>query len=397
MPSLLTKEKFIEKSIAIHGKGLFNYDKVIYKGARKYVTIGCLKCKQDFEQTPEIHNCKKRPGKCNKCPKENTVNEDIKLEVRKNLTRELFIIDAKLVHGDKYDYSSVIIDKNCCYQDIIKIICKKDNYEFNQRIYSHLIQKQGCIKCSNSYKLTTEEFIKRSKLIHGDNYDYSKSVYTGCDNPVIIICNTCKNENNQRPRDHYNQEKGCKFCSGNIKMTKDEFIKKAKLIHGDKYDYKDVIYDGNKKDVTLWCNNCNNNFTVRPNNHLACMSGCIYCINKSEAVCRNIFEELYNGYEFHKIKPTFLYREVTKYCLELDGYNKDLNIAFEYQGKQHYEKIYFQDDKQFKDLLERDLFKRNKCKEIGLLLIEIPYKYNFKNPVEMKEYIIGELKKNGKL
>ena len=37
-------------------------------------------------------------------------------------------------------------------------------------------------------KLTTEEFITRAKVVHGDGYDYSKVEYVGTKSPVIIIC-----------------------------------------------------------------------------------------------------------------------------------------------------------------------------------------------------------------
>ena len=37
-------------------------------------------------------------------------------------------------------------------------------------------------------KLTTKEFIDRAKLIHGDKYDYTNTVYTGSENPITIFC-----------------------------------------------------------------------------------------------------------------------------------------------------------------------------------------------------------------
>jgi len=36
--------------------------------------------------------------------------------------------------------------------------------------------------------MTTEEFIKKAKKVHGDKYDYSKSVYTEYNNKITIIC-----------------------------------------------------------------------------------------------------------------------------------------------------------------------------------------------------------------
>lgn len=39
-------------------------------------------------------------------------------------------------------------------------------------------------------KLTTEEWINKARIKHGDKYDYSKSVYTGSRDRIIITCQT---------------------------------------------------------------------------------------------------------------------------------------------------------------------------------------------------------------
>ncbi len=37
------------------------------------------------------------------------------------------------------------------------------------------------------------------------------------------------------------------------RLTKDEFIKRAKKVHGDKYDYSDVDYINSKTKVKIVC------------------------------------------------------------------------------------------------------------------------------------------------
>jgi len=101
---------------------------------------------------------------------------------------ELFIEKSKLIHGDKYDYSKVDY-KNANTKIIIS--CKIHG-DFEEKPYSHL-NGHGCSMCSriNSAKkrtLTIEDFIKKSRLVHGDKYDYSKVNIQYCDIPVIIIC-----------------------------------------------------------------------------------------------------------------------------------------------------------------------------------------------------------------
>ena len=62
---------------------------------------------------------------------------------------------------------------------------------------------------------TTAMFVESSKNMHGDKYDYSKTVYVRNDNKVIIICNTCNTEFQQTPTCHIakNSKGGCPVCS----------------------------------------------------------------------------------------------------------------------------------------------------------------------------------------
>jgi thiol-disulfide isomerase/thioredoxin len=117
-------------------------------------------------------------------------------------------------------------------------------------------------------------------------------------------------------------------------------------------------------------------------------SWCPYCRYKSEQLCREILEKIYND-SFPKIRPKFLKTEKGGY-LELDGYNKELDLAFEYQGIQHEEVVPFFHPHGEKDLLaiqERDKIKREKCSQNGICLLEIPSKYSYNHPKKLKLYI----------
>lgn len=71
-------------------------------------------------------------------------------------TTEQFIIDARKVHGDEYDYSK---SKYINAMTYIEIICRKHG-SFWQKPNTHLIGK-GCFECYGSKMLTQEEFINR--------------------------------------------------------------------------------------------------------------------------------------------------------------------------------------------------------------------------------------------
>lgn len=96
--------------------------------------------------------------------------------------------------------------------------------------------------------------------------------------------------------------------------------------------------------------------------------------SKSEEICRTVFNDIF-GKEFHTVRPDFLKNPKTNRNLELDGYNHELRLGFEYNGEQHY--VYpnpFHKTKQdFDKQIDRDIWKRNVCKSYGVVLVEVPY------------------------
>lgn len=101
----------------------------------------------------------------------------------RKLTTEQFIEKAQKIHGSKYDYSKV---KYINAQEKVCIICPKHG-EFWQKPYNHL-NGNGCAEC-NRTTWTTEKFILKAKEVHGDKYDYSKTIFKNTREKVCIICN----------------------------------------------------------------------------------------------------------------------------------------------------------------------------------------------------------------
>lgn len=133
-------------------------------------------------------------------------------------------------------------------------------------------------------RLTTEEFKERANIIHNGKYDYSKSEYKNAHTEVCIICPE-HGEFYQTPHSHLNG-RGCKKCGleksrQNKYHNTEEFIKKAKEIHGDKYDYSLVDYKGCKMDVAIICPK-HGVFLQKPNKHL-CKHGCPKCANENRS------------------------------------------------------------------------------------------------------------------
>jgi hypothetical protein len=99
----------------------------------------------------------------------------------------------------------------------------------------------------------------------------------------------------------------------------------------------------------------------------------------NESICKNFFEEIFKE-KFPKTRPEWLISTKGQ-KMELDGYSDILKIAFEYQGRQHYEKIsYFQQsDESFKERLVNDALKVKLCEEHNIKLFVIPYSVKYEH------------------
>ena len=101
--------------------------------------------------------------------------------------------------------------------------------------------------------------------------------------------------------------------------------------------------------------------------------------SKGELRCKQYLENYFSekGYKFPKSRPDFMVNRVTgdKYNLELDCYNDELKLAVEYNGEQHYKYIpFFHKNKEaFYNQKYRDEIKRIRCRDLGIILIEVPY------------------------
>ena len=135
--------------------------------------------------------------------------------------------------------------------------------------------------------MNTKTFIEKAKRVHGDKYDYSKVEYKGTNEKICIIC-PIHGEFWQRPNNHLNGS-GCSKCTKfRNHYTTDEWIKRAKQIHGDKYDYSKVEYKSARENVIVICPE-HGEFSIRPDNHNH-GQGCPVCryIKSSNAIRKNI-------------------------------------------------------------------------------------------------------------
>lgn len=355
MPIKLTTKEFIKKANIVHNNK-FNYPNE-YIGSKIRLIIECP-IHGLFKQKPNDHLTGHDCPKCSNKYKP---------------TSEEFINKANIIHNSKYLYLSEYISN----KTKIDIKCPIHGL-FQQSPHNHL-KGQGCFKCGNISKLlTTNEFTEKAKLKHGGKYDYSLVEYKNNKDKIKIICKI-HGQFVQSPQSHL-EGNGCVKCR--IPLISD-FIKKARKIHGNVYDYTGVNYINSKTKIDILCTQ-HGVFKQKLNDHLY-GNGCPFCKeSKGEKEIRNYLINLNISFKSQK-----KYSDC-KYINELpfDFYLPDYNTCIEYNGVQHYEyrKFFHRTKESFYIQQLKDKIKFNYCKDNDIKLIVIKYNENIVN--KLNEFII---------
>ncbi len=285
----------------------------------------------------------------------------------KNITtEEQFLEKANLVHNNKYTYLT--------YNKKVKkigIVCPIHGI-FEQNRNAHLAGK-ACIKCKFlKDTLTQSVFIERCSIKHNFKFDYSKVNYVNLKTKVEIICPE-HGSFFQKGDSHINGY-GCRKCgsessrvliSANLCIDQEEWIKRARLKHGDKYDYSLVEYVRGEMKIKIVCP-IHGIFEQTAKVHLRC--GCLkcgndYCVFKKDhwikqgreregifyiLRCWNDNEEFYKlGITFRSVKERYSYKDgITDYNWEIVKEVKSFDLSYiwdlekrfkKFKQKQHYE------------------------------------------------------------
>lgn len=119
-------------------------------------------------------------------------------------------------------------------------------------------------------KLTTQDFISKSRKVHKNKYSYKDCNYINQKTKVTLICRL-HGEFTQTPKQHL-QGKGCVQCgiitaSSKNKQSTQDFIKKALSIHNNLYDYSTTVYIDSNTKLKIICE-LHGEFLQFPYNHL---------------------------------------------------------------------------------------------------------------------------------
>lgn len=195
-----------------------------------------------------------------------------------SISKEEFIQRSNKIHKNKYDYSKVEFR---VVRDMIQIICPIHGL-FNQKVMYHL-GGSGCLKCSKErgakkQRTSIENIISKSVEKYSETFEFDISSYRSFYKKMRIKCKE-HGWQEMSPDFHLNSEKGCKECNS-MKLKFEEFLKRAKNIHGDRYDYcksKDN-YDGAISPIIITCS-IHGDFEMTPRQHYK-GHGCHKCANE---------------------------------------------------------------------------------------------------------------------
>ena len=320
----------------------------------------------------------------------------------KKKTLEEFIQDAKKVHGNKYDYSKVEYINS---RTKVCIICPEHG-EFWQTPRNHINCGDECPYCAKlKYRekrlLGVNEFIQRANIIHNSKYDYSKVIYKNVMEAVCIICPD-HGEFWQAPATHLNGI-GCPQC-GRLKaakshrLTTEEFIQRAREVHGNKYDYSKTEYKSMKEPVCIICPE-HGEFWQLAHTHLT-NHGCPKCSSsRLEIIIKDILEQN-NIHYIHQCKFDWL-KDINH--LTVDFYLPEYNVVIECQGLQHFRPCDFGSKKRdknklYESILKHDKIKFEECKKHNIDILyfsnlNINYPYSvIENENELIEEILNHNK-----
>ena len=335
----------------------YDYSKIEYKGGNATTEKIEIVCPIHGSFFKIYDNIQKRDCGCPKCAKEKSIEKRKLNSIVSNANK--FIEKSKEKFGERFDYSEVEYVNS---QTPVILTCKEHGVRFSTMPNVHLNSRfGGCKECHKQYiestrsknikpKLTEEErkerrreyektnFIERATKKFGERFDYSEVEYINSQTLVNIIDKKLNNETfSVKPYSFLNSVDGRPDIVKSSALATEDFIKKARKIHGDKYDYSKVVYHKTHEKVCIICP-IHGEFWQEPHNHLnrfrnGC--GCPKCSNAVSKLEESVINRLLK--EDIKFKKEYINKKIFG-KMRGDFFIKSYNVMIECQGRQHFEK-----------------------------------------------------------
>lgn len=239
--------------------------------------------------------------------------------------------------------------------------------EFIQEIGNHL-SGRGCRLCDYDIRRKNKKDILNDfNKIHNFKYKYIIDNYKNNKDFIQVICPT-HGEFRQQAISHL-RGFGCPECGGSRKLTIDEFIDRSRKLHSNFYNYDKSDYINTETPIVITCP-IHGDFKLTPHSHLK-GSRCPLCSMSIGA--KKVYKFLIdNNIEFNM---EFIFPDCKHIrALEFDFYLPKYNICIEFDGRQHYEPVsYFGGEDAHKITKIRDQVKNDYCLSKNIKLIRISY------------------------
>lgn len=309
MVTRLSPAQWLERAHATHGDR-FDYSAATYVKNTVNVTIIC-RVHGPFEQKPGSHTA--GAIGCTGC-KPVVVG-------RPATTTKAFIVRAREVYGDRFDYTAT---RYVNAKSAVLIGCgTHGQVPVLPRNFLH--RPTGCPRCSRAAlhstapkvpaptapemapemaavrarsggrpQMSTADFIARARQVHGGDYDYAQTRYVDINTEVVIVCGI-HGPFTQKPKNHLHNASGCTPCAharraAACRLTTAQFLEAAHATHGITYDYTYVVYVDSTTDVTIGCAT-HGQFSMKAQAHLSQRQGCPDCGRKRMTEGRRLSTE----------------------------------------------------------------------------------------------------------
>lgn len=357
MSRRLTTKEFIEKARRVHGD-IYDYSEVVYTRTIDPVVIIC-KVHGEFRMTPNQHLC---GHKCAKCAG----------GVLLDGTGLLAKIQEK--YGDIYDYTRFTYVNSTTK---VVIGCKKHGW-FS--IQPHNFLRRGCPECNVEKQCIDRrrdmnDFLVAANKKHNNKFKYIIDDWKGSRSKIRVIC-PIHGEFEMVAIIHLRKH-GCSMCGMESKVEQrktpiDEFISRAKSIHGNKYDYSHVQYKNANTSVSIKCP-VHGIYKQKPSKHLI-GRGCPKCsASHGETAIRAFLESRGINHIEQYSDERCQYKRKLRFDFAI--FNKgSLLCLVEFDGEQHFREVpEWGGHDGYKYIQTCDAVKDKFCKESNIRLFRIKY------------------------
>jgi len=208
----------------------------------------------------------------------------------KKLSKNEQLKRVNKIHNNFYNYDRFDFNKPTNHKSTITCPIHGD---FKQKMNKHMLG-QGCPKCGVIKRVKNRQknnhfYIDKLKTKYGGEVDFSNSVYKGYHKNIEYLC--VKHNIISKKKYHRllnDNESLCPLCKiEKLKLTHDDFLKRANNIHNNKYKYPEK-YKSHKDKMKIICP-IHGEFIKITNLHLS-GQGC--------PKCSKIIQPIYNSYVY---------------------------------------------------------------------------------------------------